>query len=64
MTIYWVLSLHHKHLSNYFFTRKKTKERRNDLIDLMIDAMKDELNEDDRQEDDDQYDIDAKLSHR
>ena len=30
----------------------------------MIDAMKDELNEDDRQEEDDQYDIDAKLSHR
>ena len=45
------------------FSRKKTKERRNDLIDLMIDVMKNELNEEIEQ-DNDQYDMDAKFSHR
>ena len=30
----------------------------------MLDVMKDELNEDDGQDDEDQYDRDAKLSHR
>ena len=48
--------------STFFIFRKQTKLKRNDIIDLMIDAMKNELNGDDVN--DDQYDQDARLSHR
>jgi hypothetical protein len=44
--------------------RLNTKERRNDLVDLMIDAMKDELTDIDQDADKlDQYEKDAILNH-
>merc|ERR1719273_2485395 len=46
-------------------TRKESKERRNDLIDLILDSIKDDKggNEDD-EEDEDQYHRDMKFSHK
>ena len=42
--------------------RKETNTRRNDLIDMMLDAVKGDLEQDN--EDDDQYDKDAKFQHK
>ena len=43
--------------------RKGTSERRNDLIDMMLDAIKGDL-EEDTLEEEDQFEKDAKLNHR
>ncbi len=43
--------------------RRESKVRRNDLIDLMIDAMEDKLQEDTSGEPLDQYEADSKLEH-
>ena len=43
--------------------RRQSKVRRNDLVDLMLDAIKGDLDQDDHHEDDNQFDIDAKLKH-
>ena len=45
--------------------RTKSKERRNDLVDLMIDAMKDiNMQETAEDEPEDQYEKDAKMEHK
>jgi hypothetical protein len=44
--------------------RLKTGERRNDLVDLMIDAMKDELKSQEDEVNQDQFERDAVLGHR
>ncbi|TRY77768.1 hypothetical protein TCAL_08505 [Tigriopus californicus] len=44
--------------------RVKTKTRRNDLVDLMIDAMKAEIPIEQDKEEDGQFDKDAKLNHK
>ncbi len=60
-------------MTNFFYKtikgtiehRMRTGEKRNDLIDMMVDAMKDELDtSDERPEDQDQYELDAKFEHK
>ena len=43
--------------------RKQSKIRRNDLVDLMLDAIKGDLDQEDQNKDNDQFDIDAQLKH-
>ena len=43
--------------------RQNSNQRGNDLIDLMIDAMEDELCGEDEQDDDGQFEKDSKLNH-
>ena len=43
--------------------RRQSKTRRNDLVDLMLDAIKGDLDQEVEQNEDDQFDIDAQLKH-
>ena len=43
--------------------RRQSKIRRNDLVDLMLDAIKGDLDQEDQNEDNDQFEIDAQLKH-
>ena len=45
------------------FFRKEGGQRRNDLIDMMIDAMEDTL-EHEEEQDEGQFDTDSKLNHK
>jgi cytochrome P450 family 6 len=44
-------------------SRRETKHRRNDLVDLMVDAIKGEIAED-KEHEDNQFEKDAKLNHQ
>ena len=43
--------------------RRQSKTRRNDLVDLMLDAIKGDLDHEEEQNEDNQFDIDAQLKH-
>jgi hypothetical protein len=44
-------------------SRRESKHRRNDLVDLMVDAIKGEVTED-KEHEDNQFEKDAKLNHQ
>ncbi|TRY78866.1 hypothetical protein TCAL_10656 [Tigriopus californicus] len=66
------IPINKKHVTTFFYDiikgtiehRIKTKTRRNDLVDLMIDAMKDEISIEHDNGMESQYDRDSKLNHK